>query len=167
MNTHTATKITLTATANAALAIVTLLALLCVPSAHATLGGDSASIEADRQHMSVKLAARRTVAASGSYTVSASTLPSGTEIRQYLSSSGVVFAVAWSGPFIPDLRQLLGTYFDTMVIRQAGLSNAGHRHFSMHEPGLVIESGGHQRSFAGRAYLPAAVPAGVNVQEIR
>ncbi|MGA8862809.1 MAG: DUF2844 domain-containing protein [Gallionella sp.] len=165
MNTHTATKITLTE--NAALAVVTLLALLCATTAHATLGGDSASIAADGQHMNVKLAARRTVAASGSYTVVASTLPDGTEIRQYLSSSGVVFAVAWSGPFIPDLRQLLGPHFDTMVSRQAGLSNAGHRHFSMHEPGLVIESGGHQRSFAGRAYLPAEVPAGVDIQEIR
>ncbi len=165
MNTHTATKTT--RTANAALATVTLLAMFSATSAHATLGGISASIAADRQHMNVKLAERRTVSASGSYTVSASTLPSGTEIRQYLSSSGVVFAVAWSGPFIPDLRQLLGTYFDTMVTRQAGLGNAGHRHFSMHEPGLVIESGGHQRSFAGRAYLPAELPAGVNVQDIR
>lgn len=154
-------------TANGLLGMFTLLAMFAGTVAHASLGGDSASIEADRLHMNVKHAARRTASATGSYSVSTTTLPSGTQVRQYLSSAGVVFAVAWSGPFMPDLRQLLGTHFDTMVSRQARLSNAGHRHFSLHEPGLVIESGGHQRSFSGRAYLPAALPAGVDVQEIR
>jgi hypothetical protein len=135
--------------------------------AHASLGGDSASIEADRLHMNAKHAARLKASPTGSYTVNETTLPTGTLVRQYVSPAGVVFAVAWSGPFMPDLRQLLGPHFDTMVARQTKQTHAGHRLFSLHESGLVIESGGHPRSFAGRAYLPDALPAGVTVQEIQ
>ncbi len=34
-------------------------------------------------------------------------------------------------------------------------------------PGLVVQSGGHMRSFAGRAYIPEALPQGVSVEAIR
>jgi len=153
---------------NAALRLfISLAAAGHIAAAHASLGGDSASIEADRLHMNVKHAARLKASSTGSYTVTETTLPTGTLVRQYVSAAGVVFAVAWSGPFMPDLRQLLGPHFDTMVAQQAKQTHAGHRLFSLHESGLVIESGGHPRSFVGRAYLPSALPAGVNVQEIQ
>lgn len=135
--------------------------------AQATLGGDSASVDADRLHMKVARAARQNIPTNGSYTVHETTLPSGTLVREYVSNAGVVFAVTWSGPFIPDLRQLLGLHFDTMVARQSAQSNAGHRFYSQREADLVIESGGHQGNFVGRAYLKSAIPAGVNEQEIQ
>ena len=138
-----------------------------VISANATLGGDAASVETDRLSMKVEHAARQNLAATGSYTVHETVLPSGTVVRQYLSSNGVVFAVAWAGPFIPDLKQLLGLHFDTMIANQAKQSNAGHRSFSQNEADLVIESGGHPRSFVGRAYLKSAIPANVTTQEIQ
>lgn len=155
-------------TANAgAWLLIAMVAATHVAAAHAALGGDRASIEADRLHMQVKQAARVTASAAGSYSVAETTLPSGTRVRQYTSGSGLVFAVTWSGPFMPDLRQLLGPHFNTMITRQAGLTLAGRRFFNLHQPDLVIESGGHPRSFAGRAYLPGALPAGVTAQEIR
>ena len=152
--------------------LITLLAMCSATAAHASLGGNSASVEADRLHMNATAAVYMPkippkIPSAGAYTVTETVLPSGTRVRQYVSAAGVVFGVAWSGPFMPDLRQLLGPSFATMVARQANLTNAGHRHFGVHEPGLVIESGGHPRSFAGRAYLPSAVPAGVNVQDIQ
>lgn len=147
--------------------IITLVAAGHFAAAHASLGGGSASIDADRLHMKVKRAALLTTPSSANYTVNESTLPSGTRVRQYLSSTGVVFAVSWSGPFMPDLRQLLGPHFDTMAAEQAKQTHVGHRIFSLHGSGLVIESGGHPRSFAGRAYLPNELPAGVTVQEIQ
>lgn len=170
MHIHTSTMINprkMTAANTALRLLFTLATAGHIAAAHASLGGDSASIEADRLRMNVKHAARLTASSTGSYTVNETTLLSGTLIRQYVSSAGVVFAVAWSGPFMPDLRQLLGPHFDTMVAQQAKQTHAGHRLFSLHEPGLVIESGGHPRSFVGRAYLPGALPAGVNVQEIQ
>lgn len=138
-----------------------------ITSAQAELGGNGASVEADRVNMKVERTARQNLATNGSYTVHETTLPSGTVVRQYVSNSDVVFAVAWTGPFIPDLKQILGINFDTMVARQSKQSNAGHRSFSQHEADLVIESGGHQRSFVGRAYLISMIPANVTLQEIQ
>jgi hypothetical protein len=135
--------------------------------AQATLGGDAASVDADGLRMSVKHAATQTPTATGAYTVHETTLSTGTVVRQYVSAVGVVFAVSWSGPFKPDLRQLLGPHFDTMNARQQGQVHAGRPFVNQQNSDLVIESGGHPRSFAGRAYLPAALPPGVAVSEIQ
>ena len=170
MHTHTSTMIKpakMTISKAALQLLITLAAAGHVAAAHATLGGNSTSIEADRVHMQVKYAARQTASLTGNYTVIETTLPSGTLVRQYLSNADVVFAVTWSGPFMPDFRQLLGPHYDAMVAQQAKQTHAGHRFFNLQESGLVIESGGHPRSFAGRAYLPSALPAGVTVQEIQ
>jgi hypothetical protein len=101
-------------------------------AAHASLGGDSASVEADRLHMKVKHAARLIPSSIDSYTVHEITLPTGTLVRQYVSSAGVVFAVTWSGPFMPDLRQLMGPHFDTMIARQAKKNHANRRTLMQH-----------------------------------
>lgn len=170
MYTHTSKMIKLPkmTAANTVLCLIFALAAAGhVAAAYASLGGDSASIDADNLHMSVKQPARLKASANGSYTANESTLPSGTLVRQYVSGAGVVFAVAWSGPVIPDLRQLLGPHFDAMVAEQAKQTHVGRRFFSLHKSGLVIESGGHPRSFAGRAYLPDALPPGINVQDIQ
>jgi hypothetical protein len=141
-------------------------ALLAGTGAHATLGGDAASVDTDSVRMHVAKGVQVTPATSGSYTVHEATLPTGTVVRQYVSNAGVVFAVTWSGPFKPDLRQLMGTHFDTMAARQAGHVSAGHPFISQQNSDLVVESGGHQRAFFGRAYLPSAIPAGVTPQDI-
>jgi uncharacterized protein DUF2844 len=138
-----------------------------IASAQAYLGGNTASVEADRVHMKAQQAARVTQPSSGAYTIHETTLATGTIVRQYVSSADVVFAVTWSGPFKPDLRQLLGVYFDTMVARQAGQVHVGHPFVSQHAPDLVVESSGHPRSFFGRAYLPGAVPSGITPAEIQ
>jgi hypothetical protein len=31
----------------------------------------------------------------------------------------------------------------------------------------VVQSGGHMRAFAGRAYLPQAIPSGVDIGDLR
>ncbi len=146
---------------------VTLFMACYVVAAHASLGGDGASIETDRVRMKADHAVRQTPSSNGSYIVYETTLPTGTTVRQYVSAAGVVFAVAWSGPFKPDLRQLMGPHFDKMIARQSGQVFAGHRFVNQHEADLVVESGGRPRSFAGRAYLPGALPAGIAVQDIR
>ena len=151
----------------ASLCLTTLFAFFNVMPALASLGGDAASVETDRIVMKAENAARQSLAPTGNYTEHELTSPYGTVIRQYVASNGVVFAVAWNGPFLPDFRQLLGLHFDTMVARQAKQPNAGHRFFVQHEGDLVIESGGHQLSFAGRAYLQSAIPAGVTELEIK
>jgi hypothetical protein len=135
--------------------------------AHASLGGDSSSIETDRLIMRAEKAAKQTPSSTGSYTVHEITLPSGTLVRQYASSAGVIFAVTWKGPFIPNLQQILGDHFQTLVAHQTKQSLVGHRSISHHSADLVIESSGHPRSYVGRAYLPTAIPAGIIPQDIQ
>jgi Protein of unknown function (DUF2844) len=139
------------------------LVMLALPfSASATLGESSTSTEVDRASMKATLRMLPAV----KYTVHEIQTPSGTAVREYVSSAGTVFAVAWQGPVIPDLRQALGTYFDRYTEAAKG-NRAGHRHLAIREPDLVVQSSGRMRAFSGRAYLPQLLPQGVTVEEIR
>jgi hypothetical protein len=93
-------------------------------------------------------------------------LPSGTVLREYAAPGGNVFAVAWSGPTIPNLKQALGSYFD-VYMSAAKAQRTGRRHLQIQQSGFVMESSGHMRAFEGRAYLPQALPVGTALDEIR
>jgi hypothetical protein len=86
-------------------------------------------------------------------------------VREFAGSDGKVFAVAWSGPTVPNLRQTLGQYFDSYVTA-AKAPHSGHHHLQIRESNLVVQAGGHMRSFSGLAYLPQAVPSGVSVGDL-
>jgi hypothetical protein len=94
------------------------------------------------------------------YTVHEITGDDGTLIREYVTPAGKVFGVSWSGPTIPDLEQLLGTYnaeFQTAIRAKRGRRSSA----AVHNPDLVVESSGHMRAFHGRAYLNSMLPTGV------
>jgi hypothetical protein len=93
-------------------------------------------------------------------------LPSGTVVTEYLTGNGVVYAVTWHGPALPNLRQLLGNYFvsyqtaaQTPVVR--------HRLVRLESPDIVIESSGKMRAFTGRAWIPTLLPSGVTPADIQ
>jgi Protein of unknown function (DUF2844) len=75
--------------------------------ARAALGENAQSIEADRVHMKATLR----VTDGAIYSVHELQTLGGTLVREYAAASGVVFAVTWQGPFLPDMQQTLGTYF--------------------------------------------------------
>ena len=98
------------------------------------------------------------------YTVHLITLPSGTVVREYVAPNGIVFGVAWDGPTLPDLKTTLGAAFDQYV---AATATRRATPLAVSNDNLVVFSGGHLRAFAGYAYLPQAVPVGVNVSVIQ
>ncbi len=100
------------------------------------------------------------------YTVSQSTLDSGTIVREYTDAAGKVFAVSWSGPTLPDLRTLLGTKFRALTDATGRRTQAGHSQLALNQSDVVIVSNGHMRSFAGHAFIPSAVPAGFDTNTI-
>jgi hypothetical protein len=102
------------------------------------------------------------------YSISESVLIGGTTVHEYVARDGVVFAVAWSGPQIPDLRALLGTRFDSYVSALAQQRAAGGMHGSTRIAGgdAVVHSTGHMGAFAGLAYLPALLPPGVTPADL-
>jgi hypothetical protein len=85
-----------------------------------------------------------------------------------VSPSGVVFGIAWNGLTYPDLTPLLGSYTSEY---QKALSNVkrqhGHKYIKVKSDNVVVEKWGHMRNLQGRAYLPASIPQGVYVDEIK
>jgi Protein of unknown function (DUF2844) len=132
----------------------------CIASA--TLGETESSVAAEPQL--AKASIKETM--HGSYRVHEIQEPSGTVIREYAGLDGKVFAVTWHGPFSPNLRQTLGTYFD----QYAAAAPAGRQdrnHMQVRESNLVVQIGGHMRAYSGRAYLPQALPSGVTAGDLQ
>jgi hypothetical protein len=144
------------------LAGAVLIAALSPCIAAAALGEPEASVQTD----AVQLRGSLKVTAHLSYQSHEIQLPSGTLLREFAATDGKVFAVAWSGPAMPNLRQALGTYFDNYVTAAKG-PHSGHHRLEIHDSGLVVQASGHMRAFSGLAYLPSAVPSGVNVGELQ
>jgi hypothetical protein len=142
------------------MAAVAMLAL--AGPAGAELGGNVATIQADQEQMK----GTRRITATADYSVHEIQTASGATVREFVSPAGTVFGVAWKGPWKPDMRQLLGPYFDQYV--EAIQSKRPRRGpVSIREPGLVVESSGHMRSFSGRAYLPQMTPQNVDPATIK
>jgi hypothetical protein len=153
--------------------------LLPVSPAHAALGGApmtppaGATVGNAVTHVATPAVASASASASAasasSYTVSTTTLPVGTVVHEYVGADGVVFGVAWQGPRIPDLPKLLDSYFPQYVqgIQNQRVNGGGHGPVSVTGGALVVRSGGHMGSFAGQAYLPPALPAGVSASDIK
>lgn len=144
---------------------ISLLLTILRPTAFASLGGNLDSLQADRTKLnaSVRLTEAR------SYSVHEMTTPQGTVIREYVSPEGRVFGVAWQGPFLPDLHQLLGTYFShfSAAARKEHEAHVGRRFLVIHDSNLVVETGGRMLSYVGRAFDPSLLPQGVTSDEIR
>jgi hypothetical protein len=128
----------------------------------AGLGLQRQSVVNDQQRMHGQL---RTIANDG-YSVQQIEAADGTMVREYVSSEGMVFGVAWQGQKLPDLSALLGDYFP---LYQAALPVPVHRRtpVSVHTAGLVVEISGGMRSFYGRAYLPDRVPSALALEAIQ
>jgi hypothetical protein len=130
-------------------------------AAHATLGQNVSTIDTDQSRLH---ALARAATTQHAYSVHQLTLPSGTQVREYVAPTGIVFGVAWDGPTLPDLKAMLGASFDTYVAANATRRGAP---LAVSNGDLVVFSSGHLRAFAGYAYLPRAVPAGVDVSVIQ
>ena len=139
--------------------------MFALPS-FAGLGEDISSVQADQAHMQGNL---RTTQAQA-YTVQEIQAPTGIIVREYVSpTTGKVFGVAWQGSWPPDMRQILGNYFGQyqQALQAQANSHAGRRPLVIQQPGLILQAGGHARSFAGRAYIPEVLPQGVSAEVIR
>lgn len=141
-----------------------ILPLVFAGQAHATLGGPAASIEKDNAALSTVM---RATAKRVNYSLQESSSGT-TTVREYLTPSGVVFAVAWNGLVHPDLTVLLGSYdpeYRKALCQQP--RKQGRRQSRVQSERLVVETWGHMRNLQGRAYLPGLLPEGVNLDEIR
>lgn len=135
------------------------------PPAWAALGGDVTSVAADQAQMQ----GTRRVTAAESYNIHEIQAATGTTVREYVSQQGKVFGVAWQGPWPPNMRQLLGRYFDqfAQAVKTQNSSRIGRRPLFIELPGLIVQVSGHGRYFTGRAYSPDRLPSSVSAEAIR
>jgi hypothetical protein len=144
---------------------IALIAVALAVPASASLGGDMTTVQADQMHMQGTLRSTNTQ----TFTVHEIQAPNGVAVREFVSPAGKVFGVAWQGPAHPDLRQVLGTYFDqfTQAVQAEKARHPGHGPLMIQMSGLVVQLGGHRRAFVGRVYVPQMMPTGVRAEEIR
>ena len=128
------------------------------PRASAALGQPVRSVEGDRIMMQGEL---KIIPGEG-FTVHQIATKAGITVKEYASADGVVYGVSWRGPVMPDLSQLLGSYFAEFQRAAAAQAPYRRRHIMVHTQKLVVETSGHMRDLRGRAYLPALLPAGAN-----
>jgi Protein of unknown function (DUF2844) len=142
---------------------LTIAALLPLAAA-AELGGNVGSM----QNEASQLRATQRATLGNGYTVHELQTDNGITIREYASGAGKIFAISWSGPSLPDLTQLLGTYFP--AFRQAARARhaAGIRGpVAIAQDDLVVQSGGRMRAYQGRAWVPSLLPPQVTIEEIQ
>jgi hypothetical protein len=135
---------------------------MCGSWAHAALGDNEASVQADGVHMKAQVRATAT----DGYAVHELTLPTGTRVREYVDSGGTVFAVSWQGPSGPDLKQLLGAYYETYVTAPR-MRVARGAPVSVSTGKLVARTVSRMRMHIGMAYAPRLLPVGVDPESLR
>ena len=137
---------------------------LWVGEARASLGGDAASVvgDADELHGAVQSSILQ------QFEIQEIVIDNGMRIREFLNRDGIVFAVTWAAPVMPDLQRLLGAQFGVYTAALAAREHLGlKRSMRVATPDLVVESDGHLRAYVGRAYLPAMIPIDVTTAELR
>jgi hypothetical protein len=147
-------------------AISTPLIILVFPyRASATLGMPAASVQSDQAAMQGALRMMHAVG----YTVQELQAPTGTVVREYVSITGTVFGVGWEGPFLPDLRQLLGPYFErySKLAKAQKARRVVRGPLLIQESDLVVEMTGNSRTFLGRAYVREMLPQGIDAGVIQ
>ena|SRR5579885_1885970 len=142
---------------------ILLLATIVPAQAFAALGSSAASIREDQSRMN----ARVTVIQAQSYSVHILKSDIGVLVREYVSADGRVFAISWRGPFMPEMKLILGSYF--REYRSALISQPRQMRRSfvrLTRSTLVVESVGHLRDYSGKAYDPTLIPSGVTPDEL-
>ncbi len=144
------------------LSVFALLALGTTPA----LGALGVPLSAASADGSVALEARSLRAGAPAAGLSSTTVRTlaGVTVHEYAGADGVVFALAWSGPTVPDLQQLYGSYFPGYAAARGARASAGYRApVRVRSAQLVAHAWGHMRDYAGSAYVPALVPPGTDL----
>lgn len=140
--------------------------MIAVGNASATLG--QILVTQQSPGISIKRTMTPNAISPGAYTVSESTLESGTTVKEFIDAQGMVFAVQWVGPVMPELDDLLGTHFKTFQSHTKQMRSQGQFRTAVNiaRSDVVVRSNGRMRNYFGSAYVPALVPPQVNIDDI-
>jgi hypothetical protein len=142
--------------------------LLCLTlyasSAYAVLGEQESNIATQEAVLKFK---SQTISKHQAYTTHNIALD-GTTVKEYADGNGQVFAVSWQGIKTPDLSVLFGSYYSEFkAAREKIAVPKGQRFVNVKSANLVVNHGGHMRDLHGFAYIPASVPADLDLRTLQ
>ena len=143
--------------------LVLFILILGAAPAWAVLGETELSVSADRQFLRGQI---RDEVHPG-YRLHQITDGNGAVVREYVSPAGKVFGVSWQGHYVPNMQQLLGSYFT--YLQQYAQTQTG-RHggpLIIQKDNFVFSSGGHMRWRYGRAYVPSLLPTNLSPEVVQ
>ena len=130
--------------------------------AWAALGEYEGSVSLDQQILRGEIRAE----VRPSYKLHEITTSDGAVIREYVSPQGKVFAISWRAHALPNLPQLLGSYFPRVQqAAQAKVQRGGPLVIKAGD--FVYFSGGRMMNFHGSAYVPALLPRNTTAEVVR
>jgi hypothetical protein len=137
--------------------------MLSAAPAWAVLGEMEASVNSDRQVIKGQIRDESYPL----YRVYQITDAQGAVVREYVSLAGQVFAVSWQGSHLPNLQQLLGTYFTHL--QQYAQAQTGRQGgpLILRKDDFVFSNAGRMRWSQGRAYVPSLLPAGLEPEVVQ
>lgn len=131
---------------------------------YAALGGNRDSISDDQRSLHARSHKRTSKT---NYSVEEITTDA-TTVREYVTSSGIIFALTWNGHTHPDLQPLLGTYSTEYAESHNKMAkNNGKRRQKLATQNIIVEKWGHMRNLKGRAYVPNLLPSGVTIEDLQ
>jgi len=125
---------------------------------YAELGGVAASISAEQKQFNSQLTSTQ----QNGYLVYTQTLTSGTIVQEYIAPSGIIFAISWSGPSLPNIQAIFGNYYANYL----SAAEKSRRSIYTSSESLVIQSTGMMGAFQGFAFLPKLAPTGFTVNNL-
>lgn len=133
----------------------------CASACHAGLGDAPAQLDSylSQRNLTQTLS-------NGTATYRETVLSTGTIVHEYLDSTGNVYAVTWKGPFQPDLKALLGSYFQVLNTASAS-GRKGMSGLHIVQSDFVLTSSGQMGALDGKAWLPPKLPVGMTAQNLK
>lgn len=89
-------------------------------------------------------------------------------LKQYTTTDGTVFAVSWRGDKIPNLKNVLGKYYDEFKNAELNgqINREPRRSLNIKTEKLIFNMSGHIHNKKGSAYDPKLVPSTFKMENI-
>ena len=141
-----------------------LVAGICL--SHAALAGLGEGADSLPRDRTALRASADSVTALNAYDLHEVTTEDGSRVREFVSRSGTIFGVAWSGRTKPDLSALLAAHYAD-YLKAAASNHRNHKVLSISSGDFAMQIMKLPRGFTGFAYVPALLPSGTTAQDIR
>jgi hypothetical protein len=89
-------------------------------------------------------------------------------IKEFIDSTGIIYAIRWDGPRPPDLNSLLGQFFPEYKVAIVSTPfRVPHRRLMADSDNLHISQFGRPGNLSGIVYLKNRLPANIHPDDLK